>query len=172
MAQARPRPRRCAPAARSAMRGRRVGTSRPVRRRRLSRRRRIPGTSRSPRPSATLRANGWRGSSIAPDADPLVRRQVQLVARLDVERRIPRAEIAHDAVDPILLRAVRIAEQLRALGILARLALPGGGEGEEEALVAGEAVDHRRLAVPRDIAAIGIIRGLDAAEIGEILAQR
>ena len=51
------------------------------------------------------------------------------------------------------------------------LAAPGLGVGEEEALVAGEAVDHRRLAVLGDVAPIGGIGHFEPAEIADILAH-
>ena len=79
--------------------------------------------------------------------DPLLGRQIQLVARLDVERLVPGVDVTNDAVDPVLARAVRVGEDLLALGILALLLLPRLGVGDEEALVAGQAVDDRRLAV-------------------------
>ena len=53
-----------------------------------------------------LLPRGEKGRS--PDPDALVRRQVELVARLDVERAVPGVDIADDAVDPILGRRVGI----------------------------------------------------------------
>ena len=48
---------------------------------------------------------------------------------------------------------------------------PGLGKGEEEALVAGEAVDHRRwLAVQRRL--VGVVGGGEAGDVGDILAER
>src|SRR6185369_13745504 len=41
-----------------------------------------------------------------PDVHPLFWRQIELVARLDVEGFVPRVEIADDPIDAILLRAV------------------------------------------------------------------
>src|SRR6478736_10423363 len=98
-------------------------------------------------------------------------RQIELVARPDVEGVIPGAEIADDAVDPIFVGAVRVGQQSCALRAFAALALPGGGVSDEEALIAGEAVDHRRFAMTRDIAAISGISGFEPAEIGEIFAE-
>src|SRR5579875_217502 len=60
----------------------------------------------------------------SPDMHALVGREVELVARLDVERRIPGVDVADDAVDAILGRAVRIDQQRLALGALALLGAP------------------------------------------------
>jgi hypothetical protein len=55
--------------------------------------------------------------------------------------------------------------------VLALLAAPHLGPGEEEALVAGDAVDHRRLAMLGDVAAIGGIGHFQPAEVADILAH-
>src|SRR6476646_6242971 len=86
-----------------------------------------------------------RGEEQLPDVNALFRRQVQLVARLDVERLVPGIDVPDDAVGAVLIRAVRVGQDLLALRILTVLALPRLGEGDEEALVAGEAVDDWRL---------------------------
>src|SRR5579875_992008 len=65
-----------------------------------------------------------------------------------------------------------IAEELLAKSALALLPLPRLGECNEEALVAGIAIDHRRLAVPRNIAPVSGISGFETAEISEIFAER
>src|SRR4051794_26700805 len=103
--------------------------------------------------------------------DPLLGRQVQLVAGLYVESLVPGVDIADDAVHPIFRRAVRIAEQALAKRPFADLRTPALAIGEEEALVAGQAVDHRRLAMLGDVAAIGGICHFDAAEIADILTH-
>lgn len=46
-----------------------------------------------------------------PDPDAFLRRQIELVARLDVEGAIPGIDIPHDSVDALLGRAVGIGEQ-------------------------------------------------------------
>jgi hypothetical protein len=56
-------------------------------------------------------------------------------------------------------------------GLLAHLGAPALGEGEEEALVAGQAVDHRRgLAAQRLLP--GLVGGGEPGDVGDILAQR
>src|SRR6185503_20151964 len=106
-----------------------------------------------------------------PDVHALIRREIELVARLHVERLVPGVDVPDDAVDAIFLRAVRVGKELRAQRPLARLALPALGVGDEEALVAGIAVDHRRLAVAGDVAAVGRVSRFQTAEIAEILAE-
>ena len=104
--------------------------------------------------------------------DALIGRQVHLVAGLDVERLVPSVDVADDAVDPILRRAVLVGQQLGTQGAFALLGLPAVAVGDEEALVAGEAVDDRRLAMLGDIFAIGRVGDFEAAEIAEVLAER
>src|SRR6185369_6086291 len=105
----------------------------------------------------------------SPHVHPLLRRQVQLVAGLDVERLVPGVEIADDAVDAILGRAVLVGQQLGAERAFALLGLPAVAVGDEEALVAGQAVDDRRLAVLGDIFAVRRISDFEPAEVAEIL---
>src|SRR5690348_9411114 len=107
-----------------------------------------------------------------PDVDPLIGRQVQLVARLDVEGLVPGVDVPNDAVDPILARAVLVRDDLLPLGILAVLLLPRLGVSDEEALIAGEPLDHRRLAVLRRILLVRGISRFDARQVADILAQR
>src|SRR5215213_9747733 len=84
---------------------------------------------------------------LLPDADPLLGRQVHLVARLDVERLVPGVDVADDSVDPIFGRAVRVGQEPLAKGALADLRAPALAVGDEEALVAGQAADHLGLAM-------------------------
>src|SRR5688572_726661 len=79
----------------------------------------------------------------SPDFDALVRRQIVLVARLHVERFVPRIDIANgpDALD---IRRVPIRDHYLAQIFIAMLDSEELRPAEEEALVAGEAVDHRR----------------------------
>src|SRR5690348_1505330 len=107
-----------------------------------------------------------------PDVDPLIGRQVQLVARLDVECLVPGVDVPNDAVDPILARAVLVRDDLLPLSVLAILLLPRLGVSDEEALVAGQAVDHRRLAVLRFVLLVRGIGVLDARQVADIFAQR
>src|SRR5689334_25386501 len=82
-----------------------------------------------------------------PDVDALFRRQVKLVAGLNVECLVPGVDIPNDAVGPVLVGAMRVGQDLLAKRILAVLALPSLGITDEKTLVARQAVDHRRLAV-------------------------
>src|SRR5687768_12528681 len=122
------------------------------------------GYGRSPSPSKL-------GEEL-PDADALLGGQVHRIAGLDVERLVPGVDVAHDAVDAELGRAVRVGEQALAQRPFADVAPPGLGESQEEALVAGQAVDHRRLAVLGDVAAIRGVGHFEPAEVADILAER
>src|SRR6476469_165196 len=89
-----------------------------------------------------------------PHAHALLGRQVHLVAWLHIEGGVPGLEIADDAVDPVFLGRVRVGQQLLTHCSFAPLALPRLCIGQKKALIAGKTVDHRRLAMPRNIAAI------------------
>ena len=67
---------------------------------------------------------------------------------------------------------MRVGEQPLTKRAFANVAAPRLGESEEEALVAGEAVDHRRLAVLGDVAAIGGIGHFEPTQVADILAER
>ena len=88
----------------------------------------------------------------------------------DVERRIPSVKVPHRLGAPAAERVAVGGDQVahrRLAGVLAaalRIA-------EEEALVAGEAGDHRRLAAAQR-GAIGVISGGEPGEVGQILAER
>src|SRR5215217_8115588 len=90
----------------------------------------------------------------SPDMNPLLGRQVHPVAGLDVERLVPGVDVADDSVDPEFGWAVRIAEQPLAQRPFPDLRAPRLAVGDEEALVAGQPADHRRLAMFGDVAAI------------------
>src|SRR5262245_33620192 len=91
----------------------------------------------------------------SPDVDALIRRQVHLVARLNVERLVPGIDVSNDAVDAILGGAVLIGQQLSAKSAFALLGFPAVAISDEKALVAGQAIDQGRFAVVGDIFAIG-----------------
>jgi hypothetical protein len=78
-----------------------------------------------------------------PDPRALLRRQVELVARLDAEGGVPGVDIAGRADDPEVRRRMRVGRHLLLQRVVASLFLPALGEGQEEALVAGHAADHR-----------------------------
>jgi hypothetical protein len=64
------------------------------------------------------------GSALAPDVNPLLGGEVELVTGLDPERGVPFVHVANDAVHPIGRRRVRIGEQLCPERAFARLGLP------------------------------------------------
>src|SRR5690349_14227114 len=90
-----------------------------------------------------------------PDPNPLLWRQIHLVARLHVKGLVPFVHVADDAVNPIFGGRMFIAQKLGAKRSFAVFALPAVAIGDEEALIAGHSIDHRRFAMRRDIAAIG-----------------
>src|SRR5262249_32791027 len=89
-------------------------------------------------------ARGARSSYPSPDPNTSLRRQPELVGRLHAECVIPSVHVSDDAVDPELLRSVRIRHQLLTDRVLRGLLAPGLGEAEKKALVAGEPADHCR----------------------------
>src|SRR5205807_1481749 len=76
----------------------------------------IPGTTFSCPASYQL-------GRILPDAHPVCRRKVQLLPRLNVERRIPRVHVPYDTGAHLAWR-VRIRQQLLASCRLANVATP------------------------------------------------
>src|SRR3546814_16831433 len=78
------------------------------------------------------------------DADAVFRRQIQRLARLYLEGLIPRVKIARDP-SPLDRRRMRIGGDALRQILLAIVAPPHLRPAEEEALVAGRAVDHRRF---------------------------
>src|SRR5699024_7341999 len=81
---------------------------------------------------------GWWARS--PDLDALVGFEVELGVGLDAKGLVPGVEVA-DGQGPVAGRGVNVGFDLLAQGGLAHLRLPGLGKRDEEALVAGEAVD-------------------------------
>src|SRR5262245_25037037 len=99
----------------------------------------------------------------SPDPNAALRRQSELVVRLHAESVIPSVHISDDAVDPELLRSMRIRHQLPTDCLLSRFLSPGLRIAEKEALVAGEPADDcRRLARERTM--IGIKSNQDPAK--------
>ena len=85
--------------------------------------------------------------SLLPDPHPLLRRQIQRLSRLHIERRVPRIDVSH-RISTILRRRVRIHHHLLALRGFAHLRRIILAEGDEELLLAGEAVLLRSLLAP------------------------
>ena len=77
----------------------------------------------------------------------LICRQIQSVARLDVEGRVPGVDIPHDSVGAVFRRTVGIGDELLTQGAFAGLGLPRLRVREEEALISAQAVDDGGFAV-------------------------
>src|SRR5690606_35877184 len=126
------------------------------------------------RPTAGTTRIEWRPPAAppraSPDAHALRRRQVQVLARLRIERLVPAVDVAHGLRAPAAGR-VNATHHLPAQRLVTRLVAPGLGEGDEEALLAAEALQlRRRLAAER--VEVGLVRDLEAGEVGDVLAQR
>src|SRR6185295_802571 len=106
----------------------------------------------------------------SPGPDPLLRREVQLLAGLHVERRVPLVDVA-DRVGAELPGGVAVGHERIAQRLGAELRAPYLREGEKEALVAGQAVGRRRgFAGIR--AAVTVVRRGEAGNVGDVFAQR
>src|SRR5262245_4649755 len=106
----------------------------------------------------------------SPDPNAGLGCQSELVARLHAEGVIPSVHVSDDAIDPELLRSVRIRHQLLTDCVLRRFPAPGLGEAEKKTLVAGEpADDRRRLAQERTM--IGVKGDQHPTKICDVLAQ-
>src|SRR5947208_9255558 len=96
--------------------------------------------------------------------------EVQLLARFDAERVIPRVEVAH-RVGAILGRGMAVGDDALPQGGLADLLTPALCEAQEEQLLAAEAGSPRRgLALER--APPGVVGHREARDVGDVLAQR
>src|SRR4029077_9106754 len=73
-----------------------------------------------------------------PDAHPIRRREIQLLARLGAEGLVPGVEVAH-RVGAVLGRRVAVGDHLPPQRRLADLLTPGLREAEEEQLLGAEA---------------------------------
>src|SRR5689334_8602735 len=109
--------------------------------------------------------------AVLPDPRAVLRRKIERVARLYLERRVPGVDVSHHAVHAVLPPAVRIADRQVADELRRGLAGPRLRPAEENALVTAKAVDHwRRLALQRRV--IGVEAHGEATEIGDVLAHR
>src|SRR5436305_12230127 len=103
------------------------------------------------------RASGDEGSTFiraprpaSPYTHPLRRREVDLLARLDAECRVPRVEVTY-RVGPILRWRMAVDDDPLPQRRLADLLPPALTEADEEQLLGGEACRcRRRLALPRE----------------------
>src|SRR5690606_39357529 len=106
----------------------------------------------------------------SPDAHTLLGWQVKRVVGRDVERLVPRVVVAHRAVGAEHLGAVRVGQEPLPAGRLALRRTPHLRPGEEKALIAGQAVDHRCfLAAERH--AVCAISHAEPAYVSDVLAQ-
>src|SRR5690606_24042052 len=105
------------------------------------------------------------------DPHPVFRGDVQRVAFLDAEGVVPGVDVAQRGEGTNVARRVGAVDQLLAQGVVAPQGAPHLRPAQEQALFAGEAVDHRgRLAAER--AAVGLQGDGQAAEVADVLAHR
>src|SRR5690606_6226614 len=108
---------------------------------------------------------------LSPDPHAVFRLDVQRVAFLDAEGVVPGVDVAQRGEGADVARRVSDVDRLLAQGVVAPQGAPDLGPAEEEALVAGEAVDRRgRLAA--EGAAVGPQGDGQAAEVADVLAHR
>jgi len=108
-------------------------------------------------------------SETLPDLHALVGREVKLLALLDVEGRVPGVDVAHRQ-RPELAGRVTVGQNALAKCLVSHFCGPRLSEGDEEALVSSEAVEHRGfLAAERVL--VGIVRGCQTRDIRDILAE-
>ena len=101
------------------------------------------------------------------------------MARTNIKRLVPLVEVPHDPVDPEFRRRMRPLLDLAAEGFLAVFRTPDLCPAKEEALVAGEAIDHRRLFCGAHFAvAVGVqahpvsfVRHRQPAKVTHVLAK-
>src|SRR2546423_7730376 len=107
----------------------------------------------------------------SPQPHALRWRKVELVARLNVERRIPFVHIGQRAVQAEIGRSVDADGDLVAERGLREFRAPRLGAAKKEALVAGIAVEHRgRRTSERRM--IGVERNFDSQDIGQRLLHQ
>src|SRR5437764_10242712 len=105
----------------------------------------------------------------SPYTHPLRRREVDLLARLDAECRVPRVEVAY-RVGPILRRRMAVDDDPLPQRRLADLLPPALTEGDEEPLVGGEACGcRRRLVLLREPP--GVVGDREPGDLGDALTQ-
>src|SRR4030095_5509170 len=98
------------------------------------------------------------------------RREVELVARSNAHRVVPRIDIANRAVDAEFGRAVRIGQHPLPERLFPRLEAPNLSVAEEQPLIAGQAVKEGWLRpVGREV--IGGVGGREGWGGGDIFAE-
>src|SRR5690606_35500790 len=108
---------------------------------------------------------------VSPDTDSILGGDVERIALRDLERVVPRIDVAQRRERADVTRRMGAVDELLALRIVAPQRALHLRPAHEEALLAGETVDHRcRLAVER--AAVGIQGDGQATEVADVLAHR
>src|SRR5216684_769122 len=106
-----------------------------------------------------------------PDPDAILWLDILRVPLFHAERFVPGVDVAEGGEGAHLAGGMRVGGDELAEGIVARQRAPHLGPAQEDALIAGEAVDHRgRLAVQREM--VGVQGHQDAAEVADVLAHR
>src|SRR5215475_3074239 len=101
---------------------------------------RRPGSHDMRWPATTTHALA-SGHASSPDPDPILRLEVELVARFHAPGVIPGIDVAHWSVDPEAPGRMGIGGDLLLERIWAALFAPALGPTEEHALYAGETVE-------------------------------
>src|SRR3954447_4786009 len=104
-----------------------------------------------------------------PDADTIGRREVELVAGPDVERRVPGIEVP-DGQGTILRGRVAVGQDSVPQSGFPCLPAPRLGVADEELLVAGETIDLRGRLAPEGLVERIVGRG-EAGQVGDVLTQ-
>src|SRR5690606_19851889 len=107
----------------------------------------------------------------SPDTDSILGGDVQRIALGDLERVVPRIDVAQRRECTDVARRMGAVDELLAQRIVAPQRAPHLRPAHEEALLAGEAVDHRcRLAVQR--AAVSLQGDGQPTQVADVLAHR
>src|SRR5690606_1125479 len=108
---------------------------------------------------------------VSPDTDSILGGDVQRIALRDLERVVPRIDVAQRRERADVARRMGAVDELLAQRVVAPQRAPYLRPAPEEALLAGEAVDHRcRLAAQRT--PVGLQGDGQAAEVADVLAHR
>src|ERR1044071_2929219 len=103
-----------------------------------------------------------RAKPKSPNPHPFLRRQIQLLSRLHIERAIPRVEVAR-GVGSVFGRRVAVGDDPAAQRLGAHLASPHLCEGNEEALIAAVALFGRTF-FSSERCAVAVVGGGEAGD--------
>src|SRR5690554_1342983 len=135
----------------------------------------VQGTTRggaiTPWMGAPVKGGGKPPPFDSPDADAVVRRDPQRIGLGHVECLVPGIDIAQRREGADVPRRMRAVDQLLAQRFVAPQRAPDLRPAHEEALLAGETVDHRRILAVEG-ATVGLERDGQAAEVADVLAHR